>query len=353
MCLDGGARVTMPRAKNPTGKKSKREIDRLRESAGSMNINVPGDDSEITGMLTLGDSLLVVKRKGIYQIKMADQIDPERTNPNVPNTVQRLTPFGSDEEFIGKVLLSAYGLFGKGHLSPNIDTDAAMNHVAEITKNVAEMRILSDRFGLEQDETVTRFEGKIGQDRSFVLPSMVNVDIRIREFVQKADHALQKLFDITKLFYSNVGKGGWESLKKRIDGEDRIDNFDGFLSNTLPFLGLIRNARNAIEHERPDMKLIATDFSINSKNQLVPPLVELVHPKTPFDGTPIKEFMSSVHLNIVDIVELMVVFLCARHIDPSGNLSVSIIEIPEARRINPNVRYGYGVMVGGQLVPLS
>ncbi len=89
---------------DPKDKQPKRRIDRIRESAGSMNINVPGDDSEITGMLTLGDSLLVVKRKGIYQIKMADEIDPERTNANVPNTVQRLAAFGSDEEFIGKIL---------------------------------------------------------------------------------------------------------------------------------------------------------------------------------------------------------------------------------------------------------
>ena len=117
---------------DPKDKGPKREIDRIRESAGLMSINVSGDDSEITGMLTLGDSLLVVKRKGIYQIKMADQIDPKRTNPNVPNTVQRFAAFGSDEEFIGKILLTAHGLFEKGHLSPKIDANAVMGHAAEI-----------------------------------------------------------------------------------------------------------------------------------------------------------------------------------------------------------------------------
>jgi len=338
---------------DPKDKQPKRGIDRIRESAGSMNINVPGDDSEITGMLTLGDSLLVVKRKGIYQIKMADEIDPERTNPNVPNTVQRLAAFGSDEEFIGKILLTAHGLLGKGHLSPNIDANAAMIHATEITKNVAEMRILSDRVASEEQEIVDKFEGKIGNDRSLVLPSMVNVDIRIREFIQKADHALQKLFDLTKLFYPDLGSGGWESLKSRIEGESRIDNFDQFLSGATPFLRMIRNARNAVEHERPGMKLIATDFALNSQNQLAPPFVQLVHPKTPFNGVPIREFMSSACANIVDIVELMIVFLCARHVDPSGNFTISVIEIPIDRRFSPNVRYGFGMMIGEQLVPLS
>ncbi len=84
-----------------------------------------------------------------------------------------------------------------------------MVHAAEITKNVSEMRILSDRVASEEQELVDKFDGKIGNDRSLVLPSMVNVDIRIREFIQKADYALQKLFDLTKLFYPDLGSGGW------------------------------------------------------------------------------------------------------------------------------------------------
>ena len=152
---------------------------------------------------------------------------------------------------------------------------------------------------------------------------------------------------------SIVDKGGWKALKKRVEGEASIDNFVEYLNNIIPFLACVRNARNAIEHERPDMKLIATDFSINSGNQLVPPIVELIHPKTPIDKLLIKEFMGSTLLDIVDIVELMIVFLCARHIDNSGNLEISVIEIPEERRINSNIKYGFGVMIGGQLVPLS
>ena len=76
-----------------------------------------------------------------------------------------------------------------------------MLHFAEIIKNIAEMRVLSDRFGIEQDRAIENFQGKIGQNRALILPSMVNVEIRVREFFQKADHALQKLFDVVKLFY--------------------------------------------------------------------------------------------------------------------------------------------------------
>ena len=227
-----------------------------------------------------------------------------------------------------------------------------MHRVAEITKNVAEMQVLTDRFSEEQGQAIEKFEGKVGSNRSLILPSMNSVNIRMNEFFQKADHSFQNLFDIVKLFYREISKGGWEALKKHVDGEAKIDNFAEFLEQVLPLLACVRNGRNAIEHERHDMKLTVTDFSIDADNRLIPPMVELTHPKTPFDKVAITEFMEFVQTNTIEIVELMMVYLCARNIS-GGTLDMSVIEIPQDRRTNPNVRYGYGVMIGGQLVPLS
>ncbi|MCR4304698.1 MAG: hypothetical protein NUV63_10825 [Gallionella sp.] len=332
----------------------KSPIDRLREGAGSMNLNTPDDTSEITGMFGVGDALLVVKRLGIYEIKLADQIDPERTNLNTPNTVQRLSPFGSDAPFVGKILLTAHGFLSKGHLLSDLDPVAAMIHVLEITKNIAEMHVLTERCTEDQKKAVAGLERKIGEDRSFILPSLVNVDIRCREFVQKSDHALRELFNLVKLFYSDAGKGGWERLKEKIDKEvDRIDNFDEFLSGSLPFLQQIRNARNAVEHPRADQKLVTKDFAVDAQNQLIPPTIELIHPKTPLSSTSAVEFMEFVSKNITDIVELMIVFLSARHVKSVSGSPVQIIEIPIERRSNQYVRYGYGICIGNELVPFS
>ena len=52
------------------GNSQKRSIDRLRDGAGSLEIKTPDDDSAITGMISFGDNLLVVKEKGIYAIKL-------------------------------------------------------------------------------------------------------------------------------------------------------------------------------------------------------------------------------------------------------------------------------------------
>ena len=79
--------------KNPSDKQ--RPIDRLRDGGGSLTVNTPDDDTPIREMISTGDRLLVVKDKGVYEVTLADRIDPERTNPAVPNTIQKILPFGA------------------------------------------------------------------------------------------------------------------------------------------------------------------------------------------------------------------------------------------------------------------
>ena len=76
----------------------KRPIDKLRNGAGSFDLSTPDDDSEIKEMIKIGGRLLVVKGKGIYEIKLADEVDPERTNISTPNIIQRVFPFGSPSQ---------------------------------------------------------------------------------------------------------------------------------------------------------------------------------------------------------------------------------------------------------------
>src|SRR5262249_48672961 len=59
---------------------TKRPIDRKRDAGGAMEIGVPDDQSAITAIFPIGDDLYVVKERGIYEVKLADRIDPNRTN---------------------------------------------------------------------------------------------------------------------------------------------------------------------------------------------------------------------------------------------------------------------------------
>lgn len=331
-----------------------RPIDRVRGGGGSIEIRTPDDDSAIMEMISTGERLLVVKGKGVYEVKLADQVDPGRTNIAVPNTVQRILSYGADDAWIGATLLTAHHLLKSSDIQNKVDGDEAFALAFKIAEDISGAHQLRDSYTKAEADATANIDIKIQPGRSILMPTIGNVETRCNEFLQRGDHALRELFRLVRMFYPDVGSGGWESLKTKIDGEPKdIDNFPQFLTDALPFLQLIRNARNCVEHPMPEMRLLVTNFAVDSNNVLLPPTIQIKHPKTPLAKIPVEAFFSQTLLSIVSIVELMVVFLCARHVKPLSGMPIQVMKLPPERRKSPHVRYGYGVLLGGEIVPYS
>ncbi|MBK9949214.1 MAG: hypothetical protein IPP12_18820 [Nitrospira sp.] len=331
-----------------------RLIDKLRNSAVSIEIHTPGDESSISEMISTGDQLFVVKGKGIYEVKLADQVDPDRTNIHVPNTVQKILPYGADEPWIGSVVLTAHRLFSSSCTPNTVDGKKAFALVLKIAKELAGNYQLVETY-LNAEAIITQSHvPKIRQDRSVVVPAIGDVDSRCKTFLQKSDHALKELFNLVQLFYPDIKTGMWDRLKTKIDQEPQnIDNFSQFLEKAVPFLQFLREGRNCAEHPGPEKRLAVTDFSVDPKIQLLPPMLEIIHPTTPLSMRPVSAFFTQTLQTIVEIVELMPVFLCSRYIDQNSTFPVQIVELPPDRRFSPHVKYGYAVRMGEQIVPMS
>lgn len=285
---------------------------------------------------------------------LADQIDPERTNIRTPNTIQRVFPYGADHYWVGAVLLTAHDLLKHTYLPNELDCEKALMLLFDAAQDIAGMYDLSENYQKAQEAAIASLDPKVRKDRSVVVPAIGNVAARCNEFIQRSDHALRELFSLVKLFYPDLGKGGWEGLRIKIEnGPTDLDNFSQFLDQSLPFLQLVRNARNCVEHPRQEQRMVVTDFSVDQKNNLVPPTIEFVHQKTPLLKRPVSIFVEEVAENIVIIAELLVVFLCARHVRAMEGFPVHVVEIPEGRRRVKSVRYGYGANIGGEIVPMS
>lgn len=333
---------------------NKRPIDKLRDGALSLEIKSPDDDSPTLEMISFGDRLLVVKAKGIYEIKLADQVDPERTNINAPNTIQKVLPYGGQDPWVGAVVLTAHRLFSSSCSPGNIDGAEAFGLVLEIAEDLAGAHQLVEKYCEAEDLAIKSLDPKIHIDRSIVVPAIGNIESRCNEFMQRSDHSLRELFRIVKMFYPDIGSGGWDGLKKKIDGEPQgIDNFPQFLEQTVPFLQLIRNARNCVEHPRPEQKLVVADFSVDPQNVLLPPMLEIIHSKTPITKVPIRAFFTQILQNIVQTIEMMMVFLCARRVTSFTGFPIQIVEFPTDQRNSPHVRYGYGALIGDRIVPMA
>lgn len=330
-----------------------RHIDRLREGSCSITITPADDDSPIRYMISIEERLLVVKDKGIYEILHADQIDPERINLSAPNAFRQILPFGALDAWVGAIVLTARELFLTSYFDSKMGRDA-FNILLDVAQDIAGAKTILQRFLQQEAEAQQPANLKTSSDRSVELPFITNVEASCTEFIQRMGHAQQKLFKVAQLFYSDMGRGMWDGLKAKVDaGPQNLDDFPQFLSEATVFLKLIRNARNCVEHPKPNERLVVSNFSLNAHNELVPPTIEVIHPKTPVGIYTIGEFFAASIERMVSVVEGMIVFLAARNLRERDGLQVCVVELKPEQRKFAHVRYSYGALLGSNLVPLS
>ena len=131
----------------------RRPIDRKRDAAVGIEVNPPDDDSPIIEFLTLDEKLYVLKERGLYRVMLADEIDPERKNIEIPNTVQRALRMGADSEIVGRTLLTGKALFKSEFLPNEIDCNRAMTLLLEITRDLVAMSITAAELSEKEDGT--------------------------------------------------------------------------------------------------------------------------------------------------------------------------------------------------------
>lgn len=333
-------------------------IDQLRNSAFKMKVGTVDDNSSITAMISLGDVLYTVKENGIYAIKLADTIDPDRLNPNIPNIQQRILPHGSNSEIVGRTLLTANSLFKKEFLPSTINCEQALIHALDAMKDISAMHEEMHAFLIAEQREIDSFHQQQQTAESLILPAIGNVMGRFKTFCQKADHVSNSLFDIVKLFYkSEVGTGGFESLAELANkkyGEE--DAFAIFANDIAPKLKYIRNTRNSLEHPQPPTQVAhVQDFSLNADGDILLPMIDVVYRGKKYPPVPISAFMENSANGLPLIFETMLAHLCNKHLRNSTGFPMQVVELTTERRQSNNkyVRYCYGVKIDDQFHPIG
>ena len=318
-----------------------------------MEIGAADDQSPIVDMFEIVGILHIVKDKGIYQMRLADDVDPERTNPSVPNTQQRVLAFGADEPMVRQMLLTARRLFKSQLLGPTFEYQRALDLTFEALKDVAAMHEMHLALTAELSAiSLAEFKPK---NRGLSVPAVADVRVKTETFLQKADHAIADLFEISKLFYPNeVGQRWFDSLlevTKSKHGPD--DELTKFVAAGIPFLKLVRNARNCVEHPKANQRIEVHNIALLPKLEFRPPAIEIFHPDTPQPMMALDNFMGQVVEQIAGIFELMLSLLCASNIKPFGVFDVQVVQYPPDLQKAFRVRYGYGLYNGDAVVPFD
>lgn len=69
-----------------------------------MTLGTQSDTGGIEAMCEINGSLHIILERAIYLAKLADEIDPQRTNPSIPNVNQKVLSVGTESEIVRRVL---------------------------------------------------------------------------------------------------------------------------------------------------------------------------------------------------------------------------------------------------------
>lgn len=294
-----------------------------------MKLAIPSG-AELHETVVIGRTLYAVSTKSIHSVRLADSIDPERRNKNIPHVQQLVLKYGSDDEFVGRTFLTAVALFQRGMVKDNFDKDSALSIVLDVVKLLAEMH----DFQVDYTKYVRDIAGNFNRDitqGSLELPHYERLNERIKTYLSKVGDVGQRLFDLYSHFYERP-KDMWSGARGAVEElYGSGDPFAQFMANAEQFLRFIRNMRNCIQHEKSNQRIIVADFELKSDGHVYAPTIEIVHPETPEPGINLEIFMNQVRQSIITVCEHMIVFLSEKRAIDFGELEFHVVELPKER----------------------
>lgn len=332
-----------------------RPIDRLRNSGGVGEIGTMADGA-IVAMISTREKLYFVKTHSIYGFQFADRIDPNRQNPNIPNTQQKEFSIGSENSDVSRVLLTADLLLKKTALGQTFDVQLGLESAFELLRDIVALRGKLIKLEADQREAQSTHAVEVKMRRTFCLPSIENIEAQCDAFAQKAAHVINGLESLARLFYPALTSKWIDALIQTAKKEHGIESeLARYLEQSKPFLLFVNDdMRNLIEHPKQDRFIKVYNFRLLPSGDLAVPSVEIVRSDQPVETHALGALMKFITEKLVNICEGLLVRLCDSNIKGPGPFSaLRVIEVAPDKRNNPYVRFSYGYYDGQTMIPIS
>jgi hypothetical protein len=160
-----------------------RPIDKVRNAGLSMIL--PADTGGITHMGEINGALHIIGGSAIYRVQLADDIDSKRTNIAIPNTHQKVPPYGTEFPYVRQTLMTARRLFRDNVLGPAFGYKTGINLSFEALQDLAAMHDIRRDVGARFDKIAEDLENLSVDRRSMTLPSMGDVRGKPKLFCKK------------------------------------------------------------------------------------------------------------------------------------------------------------------------
>ena len=300
-------------------KRTDRLIDRKRNSGGSFTLGGEGETTRAT--VATADVLYSVTEKAIYSIKLADQIDPERTNLDLPIAIQqKVLGYGSDAQLVARTFMTAGVLFDATYLGQGFQKDAGLGLALELARRLAVLQQTLDALVQNERRVVAELD-QATRGNSLRVPETPDLRAKVEAFLASAHRIQETLFGIAFLFYPapTARKGTRDHLLQQVAlrAPNRAD-YHVAMTQIVEFLHKVREHRNASVHEDGPKALLLRDFHVLPNGQFSAPIMEIRHPEFGQPEKPVTFYMDEVIGMLIEASEAMIAWLCAENIQLKG-----------------------------------
>jgi len=328
----------------------KRSIDRQRDAAITLTIGDEEDSSPARNFLSTSNALYVIKQKGVFKVQTADNIDPERTNPNIPNLSQKVLSAGEDNEIVARILLTAKCLFDERNATVSPFVGAFFEQNIDLARHILELHEMISALKGKIIGKEEAFQKREHKPNAFFLPSVPDLDKDIHNILVKADKAKDSILSLYRLHFLP------DAQKKPL-----LDEYDAAIQNRLAaepdivagwnetksILNLIRNIRNASEHRKDGHQLKVKDFEMKPDGSVNSPVLEIEHKDTPIEPVSVVEFIDFIGNVILDQAEGSIATIRCTVLLDKNPFNEQVAFLPPESRRHPHVRYCRAVSLGG------
>ena len=333
----------------------KQPIDMIRDSALSMRVGAP-EHGAICETITIGDELYIVLEHAILTVLLADQVDPARMNPAVPNANQKVLSYGAKDPAVGRILLTAHAMFKASQLGCQFPEQKALRLALDLLRDVVAMLDMHEDMAKVIETAAREVSAHADAHRCLALPAVGDAKNRCDAFAQKVGHAIDKMEQIAKLFYPDDLSTKWITSLTRVTAQKHGDGapLHRFMVEVEDFLLFMNRFRNMIEHPKDGERVIVHDFKLTPEMTVVSPHIEIVRDgKTASQD--LRMFMTEIIKELLFTMEMFIVLLCGANAESFAGFPISVVELPESRRPerNPHQRFSYGINMNGQIQPLG
>jgi len=330
----------------------KRPIDKQREAAITIIVGDDEDSSPIKDSLSTENVFYTIKEKGVYKVQFADDIDPERTNPNIPNLSQKVLSAGDDNEIVARILLTVKCLFDEKNATVNPFVGDLFEKSIELTRHVLELHEMISSLKEKIIQKEEAFDGREYKPNAFSLPSIPDLDKDLHNILVKADKARDSILSLYRLhFLPEVSQKPFldkyeAAIQDKLSSEPEIK---AGWDDTKKVLKLIRNIRNASEHRREGNQLKLKNFEMQPDGSVNSPILEIEHKDTPIESVSVIDFLDFIGNIILDNAEGSIVTIrCAALLDKNP-FNEQVGFLPLENRRHPLVRYCRAINLNGEM----